>query len=113
MTSATVAKVAPLENSEEQDTDWAGLTVIPTNRGEPLRECVRAAVRTYLRNMDGQDVEGLHRFVMDEVERPLIETVLEAAGNNQSVAARMLSISRSTLRKKLAAYATADGDSAR
>ncbi|NBC15267.1 MAG: Fis family transcriptional regulator [Gammaproteobacteria bacterium] len=110
MTIATVAKVAPLE---EQDADWTGLTVIPSNRGEPLRECVRAAVCTYLRNMDGQDVEGLHRFVMDEVERPLIETVLEAAGNNQSVAARMLSISRSTLRKKLAAYAAADGDSAR
>jgi Fis family transcriptional regulator len=46
---------------------------------------------------------------MDEVERPLIETVLDAAANNQSVAARMLGISRSTLRKKLAAYAAADG----
>ncbi len=105
MTSATAAKVTPLQ---AQDTDWSDPTVIATNHGEPLRACVRTAVRTYLHNMDGQDVAGLHRLVMDEVERPLIETVLEAAGNNQSVAARMLSISRSTLRKKLAAYATAD-----
>lgn len=105
MTSATAAKAAALE---DRDADWEGLTVVPTSRGEPLRECVRTAVRTYLRNMDGQEVQGLHRLVMDEVERPLIETVLDAAANNQSVAARMLGISRSTLRKKLVAYATAD-----
>lgn len=107
MMRATAAKVAP---SDDDDTDRAALTVVPTHRGEPLRDCVRAAVRTYLSHMAGQDVEGLHRFVMDEVERPLIETVLDAAGNNQSVAARMLGISRSTLRKKLGAYAAADAE---
>jgi Fis family transcriptional regulator len=113
MTSATAAKAAPRpeQRDEDQHANWQGLTVVQMDRGEPLRECVRAAVHTYLRNMAGQEVEGLHRFVMDEVERPLIETVLDAAANNQSVAARMLGISRSTLRKKLAAYAAADGAS--
>ncbi len=105
MTSATAATAVPLD---DHDANWAGLTVVPTHRGEPLRDCVRAAVRTYLHNMADQEVQGLHRFVMDEVERPLIETVLDAAANNQSVAARMLGISRSTLRKKLAGYAAAD-----
>jgi len=80
---------------------WEGLTVLQVDQKEPLRECVRSALRYYLQNMEGHDVSGLYRMVLDEVERPLIETVLESANNNQSVAARMLGISRSTLRKKL------------
>jgi Fis family transcriptional regulator len=97
-----------LVDADDQPGQWDGLTVIPMKRGEPLRECVRNAVRLYLGNMAGQEVQGLHRLVMDEVERPLIETVLESTNHNQSVTARMLGISRSTLRKKLAAFAEAD-----
>ena len=77
------------------------LSVVQSTRTEPLRECVRSALRYYLINMEGQEVTGLFRMVLDEVERPLIETVLESAKNNQTVAAKMLGISRSTLRKKL------------
>jgi Fis family transcriptional regulator len=93
---------------DHQTQNWTTLTVVQAQRDEPLRECVRVAVRTYLRNMDGQDVTGMYRLVMDEVERPLIETVLDSVKNNQSVAARMLGISRSTLRKKLASYAPSE-----
>jgi Fis family transcriptional regulator len=107
MSTATATEFA---RADDPDWEGEGLTVVHINRGEPLRECVRAAVRAYLRNMAGQDVQALHRLVMEEVERPLIETVLESTRNNQSVAARILGISRSTLRKKLAAYAEADGD---
>ena len=71
---------------------------------QPLHECVRSAMRYYLQDMDGHDVEGLYRMVLDEVERALIETVLENANNNQSVAARMLGMSRGTLRKKLQSF---------
>lgn len=84
---------------------WNGLTVLQHDQHEPLRECVRSALRSYLQSMDGHEVDGLYRMVLEEVERPLIETVLESANNNQSVAARMLGMSRSTLRKKLQAFA--------
>lgn len=83
------------------DAEWDGLTVLQASKTEPLRECVRNALRYYLQNMDGHDVSGLHRMVLDEVERPLIETVMESANQNQTTAARMLGISRGTLRKKL------------
>jgi Fis family transcriptional regulator len=43
-------------------------------------------------------------MVIEEVERPLIETVLDYAQGNQTQAARLLGISRSTLRKKMAHY---------
>jgi Fis family transcriptional regulator len=43
-------------------------------------------------------------MVLSEVERPLLEAVLAHTGSNQSKAARVLGISRSTLRKKLIQY---------
>jgi Fis family transcriptional regulator len=43
-------------------------------------------------------------MVLAEVERPLLACVLEKVGGNQSRAAQVLGISRSTLRKKLAHY---------
>ena len=41
---------------------------------------------------------------MEEMERPLLHTVMEHTGGNQTRAAALLGISRSTLRKKLAQY---------
>lgn len=81
--------------------DWDSLAVMHPDRVEPLRECVRHALHHYLTSMDGHTVSGLYRMVLDEVERPLLETVLQHTNGNQSLAAQMLGISRSTLRKKL------------
>ncbi|MEA3278315.1 MAG: helix-turn-helix domain-containing protein [Pseudomonadota bacterium] len=83
---------------------WEGLTVLQANRTEPLSECVRNALRFYLRNLDGYEVNDLHEMVIGEVERPLIEIVLEYTQGNQTQGARMLGMSRSTLRKKIAHY---------
>jgi Fis family transcriptional regulator len=40
-------------------------------------------------------------MVINEVEKPLLETALKHAGYNQTKAAKVLGLSRSTLRKKL------------
>lgn len=102
MSSTAAAQAATLEPDSEPDPDGLQhLTVVQPNRSEPLRECVRGALRYYLSNMGGHDVSGLYRMVLDEVERPMIQTVLEHTNGNQSQAAQMLGISRSTLRKKL------------
>jgi len=100
MSSGMAARAAEVEAEPDPDT-WQGLAVLQPNRTEPLRDCVRNALRYYLSNMGGHDVTGLYRMVLDEVERPMIETVLEHTNGNQSLAAQMLGISRSTLRKKL------------
>jgi Fis family transcriptional regulator, factor for inversion stimulation protein len=69
-----------------------------------LRECVARAVRRYLHDLDGH-VEGkLHRLVLDEVERPLVEEVLRHCRGNQTRAAQMLGITRATLRKKVGEF---------
>ena len=80
------------------------LAVPETSSGEPLADCVRTALSLYLQSMDDHQVANLHRFVMEEVERPLLETVLAHARGKQTVTAKMLGISRSTLRNKLAKY---------
>ena len=43
----------------------------------------------------------LHRRVIELVERPLIEVVLERTGGNQLRAAEVLGINRNTLRKRI------------
>jgi Fis family transcriptional regulator, factor for inversion stimulation protein len=97
-------KTAAATRETDGDDSWEGLTVLQTDRTEPLSECVRQAIRFYLANLDGYDISGLHEMVLTEVERPLIETVLDYTQGNQTQAARMLGMSRSTLRKKIAHY---------
>jgi DNA-binding protein Fis len=46
-------------------------------------------------------IQDLYTIIMDEVERPLLETTLKAVQGNQKKAAAILGINRNTLRKKL------------
>lgn len=79
----------------------ADLQVVQADRSDPLSKCVQDALATYLHNMDGHDIRDLHRLVIEEVERPLFETVVRHAQGNLTLAARMLGLTRSTLRKRL------------
>ncbi|WP_435628409.1 helix-turn-helix domain-containing protein [Candidatus Ferrigenium straubiae] len=63
---------------------------------------VRKTLKEYFKDLDGEDpCCGIYGMVMDCVERPLLEMVLEHVGGNQSRAAEMLGINRNTLRKKM------------
>jgi Fis family transcriptional regulator, factor for inversion stimulation protein len=80
------------------------LQVVQTDRADPLSKCVEDALGAYLDNMDGHRIVDLHRLVIEEVERPLFETVVRHADGNLSQAAKMLGLTRSTLRKRLKNY---------
>ena len=67
----------------------------------PLRECVRSAISDYFGHLDGHDPADLHEMFINEIESPLMESVMDYTGGNQTRAAEVLGLSRSTLRKKL------------
>jgi len=51
--------------------------------------------------LDGADSGEVYRKILEQVERPLLETVLARTGGNQIRAAALLGINRNTLRKKI------------
>lgn len=68
---------------------------------KPLRECAEAALRRYFSDLEGETPANLYEMVVREVEEPLLKATLEFTRGNQSRAAEILGINRSTLRKKL------------
>jgi len=67
----------------------------------PLDEAVAVKVREYIKSFGESVPRDLHTKVLELVERPLIEAVLERTGGNQLRAAEILGINRNTLRKKI------------
>lgn len=80
------------------------LSVPDKNKNEPLSDCVRDALENYFDHLDGHSTNELYRMVLEEVERPMFECVMTYTGGNQTRAAHLMGLSRSTLRKKLAYY---------
>lgn len=77
----------------------------PLNGNEhTLSDHVRHCVEEYFMHLNGHDSSGLYQLVLNEVEKPLLETALKHSDYNQSKAAKILGLSRSTLRKKLDHY---------
>lgn len=70
----------------------------------PLREYVKSTLSHYFQQLEGEAVINLYDLVLGEVEPPLIKAVMQYVRGNQSKAAILLGISRSTLRKKLKQY---------
>lgn len=63
---------------------------------------VRKTLKEYFKDLDGEDpCCDMFDMVMDCVEKPLLEMVLEHVGGNQTRASEMLGINRNTLRKKM------------
>jgi len=73
-------------------------------KDQSLRECVKQALDNYFAQLDGEPPAQLHDMVLEQIELPLLQKVMEFTGNNQSKAAKILGLSRGTLRKKLKMY---------
>mgnify|MGYP003343293075 FL=1 len=66
-----------------------------------IADCVRRSLDKYFKDLDGEKPRSIYDMVIRNVERPMLEAVLDQAEGNQSVAAEMLGINRNTLRKKM------------
>jgi Fis family transcriptional regulator len=90
-TRTTVNAVTPLRHDSSSD-----------NAAPALRECVTRAVRRFLVDLGGNGESDLYRLMLHEIETPLLAEVMRHCRGNQSRAAQLLGITRTTLRKKLA-----------
>ena len=85
-------------------TEKTNESAIEADNPIPLRRNVQEAIRRYLEDMGQSQPECLYRTLMAEVEPPLIEEVLRYTQGNQSRTARILGMTRNTLRTKLHRY---------
>jgi Fis family transcriptional regulator len=67
----------------------------------PIETCVRESLEAYFRDLRGTEPDGLYDMVTRVVEKPLLDVVMQQAGQNQSRAAEWLGMNRNTLRKQL------------
>lgn len=79
-------------------------SAIEADHSIPLRHSVKVAIRRYLEDMGQSQPDSLYRTLLAEVEPPLIEEVLRYTQGNQSRTARILGMTRNTLRTKLNRY---------
>lgn len=66
-----------------------------------LRENVAEVMRHYFANLKGEEPRHVYDFFLDEIEEPLLAAVMKYTQDNQSETARILGLSRGTLRTKL------------
>ena len=85
-------------------TDTARKSAPEVDLPIPLRQNVQDAVRRYLEDMGHSQPESLYVTLMAQVEPPLIEEVLRYTQGNQSRTAKILGMTRNTLRSKLHRY---------
>jgi Fis family transcriptional regulator len=88
----------------KQQTTYHEPAMMQERRKKPLGSAVQTALTCYFSDLDGDLPDDLYNMVISEVERPLFKTVMNHVRGNQSKAAKILGINRSTLRKKLEHY---------
>ena len=82
-------------------SDMQPLMNKPQSLGSNLGDFSRQTVQRYLSTIQGHPAAGLHRLIMNEVEKPLLVEVLKHCNGNLTHAAEILGMNRATLRKKL------------
>jgi Fis family transcriptional regulator, factor for inversion stimulation protein len=72
------------------------------SKGE-LALCVKRAVNQYFDDLSGEPSSDLYAMLLANIEKPLLEVVMQRAAGNQTRAALWLGLNRNTLNKKLKA----------
>ena len=73
-------------------------------KASPLRTQAKVAIKNYLSQLNGNDVDDMYDLVLSEIEAPMLEEVMQYTRGNKTRAANLLGINRGTLRKKLKKY---------
>jgi len=66
-----------------------------------IEQCIRESLELYFKDLRDVEPHSMYEMMMNVVERPLLEVVMQKCEGNQSKAAEWLGINRNTLRRKL------------
>ncbi|MDO9238334.1 MAG: Fis family transcriptional regulator [Aquabacterium sp.] len=66
-----------------------------------IHDCIKDNLEGYFQDLRGSEPNAVYDMVVNAVERPMLEVVMQRAEGNQSKAADWLGINRNTLRRKL------------
>lgn len=69
-----------------------------------INDCVRDALKTYFSDIGDHDVTNVYELVISQVEKPLLEVVLEQTRGNMTKASKVLGLNRGTLRTRMKKY---------
>ncbi|HVE44142.1 MAG TPA: helix-turn-helix domain-containing protein [Gammaproteobacteria bacterium] len=73
-----------------------------------LKQVVQDTLRNYFSNIGNEQPVDFYAILLEEIERPLLEVLINYTQYNQVKMAQILGISRGTLRKKLKQYGLLD-----
>ena len=73
-----------------------------------LNEAVKSTLRNYFHNIGDEQPVDFYSILIEEIERPLLEVLIQYTHYNHVKMAVILGISRGTLRKKLKQYGLLD-----
>jgi Fis family transcriptional regulator len=73
-----------------------------------LKQAVKDTLRNYFTNIGSEQPVDFYSILLEEIERPLLEALINYTHYNQVKMANILGISRGTLRKKLKQYGMLD-----
>jgi len=74
------------------------------SQGTGLNTTIRTSLSQFLEDLDGENPGNIYDMVLQQVEQPLLELIMQHVDGNQSKASEFLGINRGTLRKKLKTY---------
>jgi len=93
MNNSNVINLRNTQNDKSNEDQASGLNTI-----------IRSSLSQFLNDLDGENPGNIYDLVMQQVEEPLLELIMQHVEGNQSKAAECLGINRGTLRKKLKTY---------
>ena len=71
---------------------------------QPLRDTIRSYLEKYFMELGNEAPKNLYKNMLNMIEKPMLIGIMRYTRSNQSRAAKLLNISRGTLRKKLKIY---------
>jgi Fis family transcriptional regulator len=73
-----------------------------------LRDIVKENVQTHLSNSGTISLRNVYEVILEQIEEPLMQSLMQKAKNNQCTVTRWLGLSRGTVRKLLKKYELID-----